>query len=129
MAWFVKLEEGLVPKPRFDAVVPAHLAWLAELEGAGHRPISGYWADRKGRSGDGAGGMLLFWASDWQQAMELVQQDPLILQGCVRWTLHQWQPVFGASELRSETAAPAPSSADGIPAPRGSDPAPPAALP
>ena len=29
---FVKLELGLVSKPQFDAVIPAHLAWLAELE-------------------------------------------------------------------------------------------------
>lgn len=109
MAWFVKLEEGLVPKARFDAVVPAHLAWLAKLERSGHRPASGYWADRKGRSGEGAGGMLLFWADDLQQALALVREDPLIVQGCVRWTLHQWQPVYDGAGLRSETAAPDPS--------------------
>lgn len=129
MPWFVKLEEGLVPKPAFDQVVPEHLAWLAELELAGHRPVSGYWADRKGRSGEGAGGMLLFWAESWEQAQAVVQGDPLIRRGCVRWTLHQWQPVFGQSGLRSETAAPGPNSAGGTPAPPGSDPVPPAALP
>jgi len=63
MPWFVKLEEGLVDKARFDQVVPAHLAWLARLRQQGHRPTSGYWAERVGRSGDGASGMLLFEAA------------------------------------------------------------------
>ena len=42
MPWFVKLEEGIVTKPRFDAVIPEHLAWLQSLELAGHQPRSGY---------------------------------------------------------------------------------------
>ena len=111
MPWFVKLEEGLVPKAQFDAAVPAHLTWLAQLEQAGHRPVSGYWADRKGRSGDGAGGQLLFWAESWSEALALVQQDPLIQAGCVRWTLHQWQPVFGAWRLADHAVADLPRSA------------------
>jgi uncharacterized protein YciI len=100
MPWFVKLEEGIVPKDRFDAVVPAHLAWLAELEHRGHRPVSGYWADRRGCNGEGAGGMLVFWAADWPEAEGLVRHDPLILAGCVRWTLHEWTPVFGTGSLQ-----------------------------
>ncbi|MDA0717857.1 MAG: YciI family protein [Cyanobacteria bacterium] len=100
---FVKLELGLVPKPQFDAVIPAHLAWLAELELMGHEPRSGYWADRVGRSGDGAGGMLLFRAASWEEAETLVRTDPLIIQGCVSWTLHHWALVFPSYE----TAIPA----------------------
>ena len=99
MAWFVKLEAGIVPKDRFDAVVPDHLAWLTELQQRGHRPVSGYWADRRG--GDGAGGMLVFWAADWSEADHLVRQDPLIVAGCVRWTLHEWVTVFGAGPLQA----------------------------
>jgi hypothetical protein len=48
-----------------------------------------------GRTGEGAGGMLLFWAQTFEQAQAVVQSDPLIREGCVRWTLHQWHPVFG----------------------------------
>ena len=94
MPWFVKLEAGVVPKPQFDAVIPAHLTWLAELERGGHAPRSGYWAERVGRTGDGAGGMLLFRAANWAEAEALVRTDPLIVQGCVRWTLHEWAVVF-----------------------------------
>ena len=94
MPWFVKLETGLVGKAQFDAVIPAHLAWLAELERLGHQPRSGYWAERVGRSGDGAGGMLLFFATNWAAAEALVQTDPLIQEGCVSWCLHEWAVVF-----------------------------------
>ncbi|WP_255002239.1 YciI family protein [Cyanobium sp. HWJ4-Hawea] len=108
MAWFVKLEEGIVAKDQFDAVIPAHLRWLAELEATGHSPSSGYWAERKGLNGDGAGGMLLFSAQDWAQADALVRTDPLIEQGCVRWSLHQWNLVFASQLFRSETGSPGP---------------------
>ncbi|CAK6700313.1 YciI family protein [Synechococcus sp. CCY9201] len=91
--WFVKLEEGIVDKARFDAAVPAHRGWLAELEAAGHRPSSGYWRDRQGLSG--AGGMLLFMASDRDEAERLVSCDPLVRQGCVRWVVHEWCVVAG----------------------------------
>lgn len=107
MPWFVKLEEGIVEKPAFDAVVPEHLAWLRTLEAAGHQPSSGYWGDRKGQNGHGAGGMLLFQAASLQEAEVLVRQDPLIRHGCVRWTLHEWHLVHVAgATLRSGTAAP-----------------------
>lgn len=120
MPWFVKLEEGLVDKVAFDAVVPEHLAWLRTLESAGHQPNSGYWADRRGQNGHGAGGMLLLQAASMEEAEALVRQDPLIQRGCVRWTLHEWRLVYPASALlRSGTAAPDLSSAGETPAPPG----------
>lgn len=106
MPWFVKLEEGVVDKARFDAVVPAHLRWLETLAAAGHRPSSGYWGDRVGQ--EGAGGMLLFEAADREEAEALVRRDPLIVEGCVRWTLHDWRLVHADPAFRNGTAAPAP---------------------
>jgi len=100
MPWYVKLEEGVVEKQRFDAVVPAHRRWLEELARNGHRPSSGYWAERAGR--EGAGGMLVFHAADWAAAEALVLSDPLVQQECVRWWLHEWRLV----PLRSGTGAP-----------------------
>jgi uncharacterized protein YciI len=110
--WFVKLEEGVVSRSRFDEVVPLHLAWLRRLEQAGHCPSSGYWGDRRGL--EGAGGMLLFRAADRAEAESLVRSDPLVVHGCVRWTLHEWCVVF-----RSGTAAPDQSGSGEIPAPPG----------
>jgi hypothetical protein len=38
--------------------------------------------------------MLLFRAANWAEAEALVRTDPLIVQGCVSWTLHEWAVVF-----------------------------------
>jgi hypothetical protein len=39
--------------------------------------------------------MLLFQARDMAEAEALVRTDPLIRQGCVQWTLHEWHLVYG----------------------------------
>ncbi len=88
MPWFVKLERGRVEKVEFDRHVPAHLAYVRQLTEQGHRPSSGYWAER-------GGGMLLFRAADRREAEALVQADPLVANGCVDWELHEWVVVAG----------------------------------
>jgi uncharacterized protein YciI len=103
MPWFVKLEEGVVDRGRFDAHLQAHLVWVRHLESRGHRPSTGYWGERKGMNGAGAGGMLLFLARDRAEAEAIVAGDPLIQMGCVRWVLHEWRIVAG--ELRAEPSA------------------------
>lgn len=83
MAWFVKLEQGIVDKVQFDCHVPAHLAYVQQLIDQGHQAKSGYWAER-------GGGMLLFQANSMAEAQRLVQQDPLIQNQCVAYELHEW---------------------------------------
>ena len=83
MAWFVKLERGIVNKADFDRHVPAHIAYVKQLIASGHQAKSGYWAER-------GGGMLLFQASSLAEAQRLVEQDPLIQNGCVAYDLHEW---------------------------------------
>lgn len=83
MAWFVKLERGIVDKAVFDRHVPAHLDYVQQLIDQGHQAKSGYWAKR-------GGGMLLFQAKSMAEAQQLVEQDPLIQNGCVAYDLHEW---------------------------------------
>lgn len=83
MAWFVKIERGIVDKERFDRYVPAHKAYVRELIAKGHQAKTGYW-------GDFGGGMLLFKAESEEVAKTIVANDPLILNGCVEYELHQW---------------------------------------
>ncbi|ACK65328.1 YCII-related [Rippkaea orientalis PCC 8801] len=83
MAWFVKIERGIVDKKRFDRYVPAHKAYVKELIAQGHQAKTGYW-------GDFGGGMLLFEAESEEVAKTIVANDPLILNGCVEYELHQW---------------------------------------
>ncbi|MGG6297179.1 YciI family protein [Leptolyngbya sp. AN02str] len=86
MPWFVKIEKGLVDKPTFDQFVPAHLAFVRELQAKGHQAKTGYWAER-------GGGMMMFHAESLEEAQLIVKQDPLIQNGCVSYELHEWRVV------------------------------------
>ena len=86
MPLFVKIEQGIVDKATFDRFVPAHKAYVRELNQQGHRARSGYWADA-------AGGMLVFEAASRDAAQVIVEQDPLIANGCVSYELYEWRIV------------------------------------
>ncbi len=86
MAWFVKIEKGIVDKPTFDRFVPAHREYVRQLIQAGHQAKSGYWAEF-------GGGMLLFQASSPEEAEAIVSADPLIANHCVNYELHEWKIV------------------------------------
>jgi len=88
MAWFVKIERGIVDKAVFDQFVPAHQAYVSRLIREGHCARTGYWRNAQG-------GMLLFKASSLFDAQALVAQDPLILNNCVDYELHEWVLVAG----------------------------------
>jgi uncharacterized protein YciI len=83
MPLFVKIEEGIVEKAEFDQYVPAHVEYVQNLIAKGHKARSGYW-------GDFGGGMLLFEAESREQAQTIVENDPLVKNGCVTYELHEW---------------------------------------
>ncbi|NJN20401.1 MAG: hypothetical protein HC812_03315 [Leptolyngbya sp. RL_3_1] len=87
MAWFVKIETGIVDKATFDHHVPAHVAYVKTLIAQGHQARTGYWAGY-------GGGMLLFQAVSRQAAEAIVQADPLVKNGCVEYQLHEWRIVL-----------------------------------
>jgi len=86
MALFVKIEKGIVDKTTFDQHVSDHKAFVRELISKGHKARTGYWAEF-------GGGMLLFEASCLEEAKAIVAQDPLIINGCVQYELHEWRVV------------------------------------
>lgn len=83
MAWFVKIEQGIVDKSIFDQYIPAHRAYVRDLISRGHQAKTGYW-------GQLGGGMLLFQAESMVEAQEIVAQDPLIKNNCVNYQIFQW---------------------------------------
>lgn len=87
MPLFVKIEEGIVDKPTFDQYVPDHVAYVKDLIAKGYHVRSGYW-------GDLGGGMLLFEAESLEEAQTIVENDPLVKNGCVRYELHEWRVVI-----------------------------------
>ncbi len=88
MAWFVKIEKGIVNKEIFDRYVSAHIDYVKELAQKGYQAKSGYWAEY-------GGGMLIFQADSLSEAKSIVSQDPLVYNQCVEYELHQWNLVVG----------------------------------
>ncbi|MBW4649930.1 MAG: YciI family protein [Kastovskya adunca ATA6-11-RM4] len=86
MPLFVKIEEGIVDKPTFDQHVPAHHAYVKDLIAKGHGAKSGYWAKR-------GGGMMIFRAESLDEAQAIVEQDPLVKNGCVNYQLYEWRVI------------------------------------
>ena len=98
MAWFIK-HETFTPQTAelsLDQRRPhleAHRAWVGQQGAAGRRIRSGFLVDEQQRPG--GGGLLIFEAASYAEALALVQQDPMIQAGLVSWTLQQWIPVSG----------------------------------
>ena len=88
MAWFVKIEKGIVSKEIFDLYVKDHIAYVNQLIANGHEAKTGYWAEL-------GGGMLVFKANSRDEAESIVINDPLVKNGCVEYELHQWRIVVG----------------------------------
>ncbi|HEY9850640.1 MAG TPA: YciI family protein [Leptolyngbyaceae cyanobacterium] len=86
MPWFVKIEEGIVDKITFDRYVPAHKVYVQDLITKGHQARTGYWA----RMG---GGMMIFLANSMEEARKIVDEDPLVKNGCVKYQLYEWRVV------------------------------------
>ena len=88
--WYVKTETFKKTKtfPEIRPHLEAHKSWVAELRAAGRTITSGYRVDENDRPG--GGGLMLFSASDFAAAEQLVLQDPLIANECVDWELNRW---------------------------------------
>ena len=96
MAWFVKhetftAETVALPMAQRRPHLEAHRAWVEQESAAGRRIRSGFLVDEQRRPG--GGGLLIFEAASYAEALEWVQQDPMIKADLVRWTLQEWIPV------------------------------------
>lgn len=63
---------------------PQHLAYLQELELQGK-------VHMKGPFPDGAGGMVIYIADSFDEARQLAENDPYIIEGVRRLELHEWK--------------------------------------
>jgi uncharacterized protein YciI/GNAT superfamily N-acetyltransferase len=97
--WFVKTETFCKPFPQVKPHLEAHKEWVADLRQVQGRCItSGYRVDAEGKPG--GGGLMFLAAKSYDEAMELVLQDPLVANGCVDWQLNGWIGQVGDVQLR-----------------------------
>ena len=98
MAWFIKSETfteafRALPGPERSAQLQAHRDWVQAQRAGGLAMASGFLVD--GQHKPGGGGLLVFQAGSYTEALALIQQDPLIAAGWVDWQLHQWIAAAG----------------------------------
>ncbi|RXT04877.1 YciI family protein [Ammoniphilus sp. CFH 90114] len=63
---------------------PQHLAYLEELAKQGK-------VHAKGPFVDGAGGLVIYVADSLEDAKELAEKDPYVIEGARRLELHEWK--------------------------------------
>ena len=98
MPWFIKhetftAETAALPLDQRRPHLEAHRAWVEQESAAGRRIRSGFLVD--GQQRPGGGGLLIFEAASYAEALAWVQQDPMIRAALVSWTLQEWIPVSG----------------------------------
>ena len=98
MPWFIKQETfttamTTLPAEQRRQHCEDHRAWVESQRSSGLRIASGFLVDEDHKPG--GGGLLVFEASCYAAAKELIQQDPMIARNLVEWSLHAWRPVSG----------------------------------
>ena len=68
--------------------IQAHRRWVQQQKAEGRLVHSGFLVDKN--RNPGGGGLLVFAANNFQEALNWVQNDPMIRQGLVLWSLGEW---------------------------------------
>ena len=100
-SWFVKTEQFKKPYPVVKPYLQQHTQWIQSLRTTNCKVYcvtSGYRVDSEGKPG--GGGLMIFAAKNYKEALELVKQDPLIVNDCVTWELNGWLSQVGNIQLR-----------------------------
>ena len=92
MPIFVKTElikrEYLIKKNIRKKVVSEHIQWIETLKRKGIKIKSGFLVNELKQPGDG--GLLILEIETYQDALEIIKNDPMIKNKIVEWKLNEW---------------------------------------
>ena len=97
-SWFCKTERFIKPFPEVKPHLDAHKEWVKTLRKKGTCMTSGYRVDSDGKPG--GGGLMFLAAKNYEEAEQLVLQDPLVANGCVEYELNGWIGQVGNLQMR-----------------------------
>jgi uncharacterized protein YciI/ribosomal protein S18 acetylase RimI-like enzyme len=97
-SWFCKTEQFKRPFPEVKPYLEEHKLWVEQLRRKGYCITSGYRVDAEGKPG--GGGLMFLAAKSFQDALEIVKQDPLVANDCVEWELNGWIGQVGDVQMR-----------------------------
>ena len=92
MPIFIKTElikkEYLIKKDIRKKVINDHVQWIEKLKRKGINIKSGFLVNELKQPGDG--GLLILDIETYQNALEIIKQDPMIKNNIVEWKLNEW---------------------------------------
>ena len=95
MPFFVKTEiikkEYLIDDHLKRKVVTKHINWIKQLKQEGLNIKSGFLIDELKKPGDG--GLLILEIDSYENALKIIQNDPMIINNIVEWKLNEWIDV------------------------------------
>ena len=92
MPIFIKTEiikkEYLIQKDIRKKVINEHIQWIGNLKRKGINIKSGFLVNELKQPGDG--GLLILDIETYQDALEIIKNDPMIKNNIVTWKLNEW---------------------------------------
>ena len=92
MPIFIKTElikkEYLIQKNLRKKVINEHIKWIEYLKKKGINIKSGFLVNKLRQPGDG--GLLIIEIETYQDALEIIKNDPMIKNNIVEWKLNEW---------------------------------------
>ena len=92
MPIFIKTElikkEYLLQKDIRKKVINEHIQWIENLKRKGINIKSGFLVNELKQPGDG--GLLILDIETYQDALEIIKEDPMIKNNIVEWKLNEW---------------------------------------
>ena len=92
MPFFVKTE--IIKKEYLDnndfkkKVIKEHYDWIKRLKKEGINIKSGFLVD--GLKRPGSGGLLIIEINNYENALKIIKNDPMIKNDLVEWKLNEW---------------------------------------
>ena len=92
MPFFVKTEiikkEYLINDDLKRKIINEHIEWIKKLKKEGINIKSGFLVD--GVKRPGAGGLLIIEINNYENALKIIKNDPMIKNNLVEWKLNEW---------------------------------------
>ena len=92
MPFFVKTEfikkEYLINHDLKQKIINEHIDWIKKLKKEGINIKSGFLVDDLKRPG--AGGLLILEINNYENALKIIKNDPMIKNDLVEWEINEW---------------------------------------
>ena len=77
--------------------IAAHISWVESLIKNGLNISTGYLVNKD--QIPGGGGLVLLKAKSYEEAMDIIKNDPMIVNNLVNWQLHEWIIIDGSNNF------------------------------